>query len=313
MKIKLYGVRGSLPTPLSGKEYKEKLEKILESAHREFQIKNGTFSVTEFIKDLEPNLLRPVGGNTTCVYVESKKGDRLVIDCGSGMRELGNDLLKEGIAKGGKIRILVTHTHWDHIQGWPFFKPGYIPTVEVDFYSTISNLKERFDRQQNPENFPITLDEMMSKKQFIFLKRNQTVQIGDFKVTPFQQKHPGNCTGYHIEEDGRSFLFCTDVEVRDEDLEDFAQLRKEIGKPDMLIIDAQYSSEEADKKIGWGHTSGKLAIKCGEVLGVQKLVLTHHEPDHPDEEILRMFNQEKESSHIHEIVLARESDTFLLE
>lgn len=313
MKIKLYGVRGSLPTPLSGREYEDKLAKILDSAHKEFQIKNGTFSVMEFLKDLDPSLLRPVGGNTTCVYVESQNGTKLVIDCGSGMRQLGNDLLASGIAKGGKVQILVTHTHWDHIQGWPFFKPGYIPSVEVDFYSTISNLKERFDRQQNPENFPITLDEMMSKKTFTLLKRQKTAQIGDFKVTPFLLKHPGSCTGYHIEENGKSFLFCTDVEVREEDLEDFAKLRQEIGKPDMLIIDAQYSSEEAEKKIGWGHTSGKLAIKCGEVLGVKTLVLTHHEPDHTDEEILRMFNQEKGSTQIQEIILAKESDSFLLE
>ncbi len=312
MKIKLYGVRGSLPTPLSGTEYREKLEKILDSAHREFQVKNGTFSVGDFLNHLEPNLLRPVGGNTTCVYVESKNGEKLIIDCGSGMRELGNDLLKAGIAKGGKIRILVTHTHWDHIQGWPFFKPGYIPGVEVDFYSTIENLKERFDRQQNPENFPITLDDMMSKKTFTLLKRQKTVRLGDFKVTPLLLKHPGNCTGYHIEEDGKSFLFCTDVEVRDEDLSDFAAFRKQIGKPDMLIIDAQYSSEEAEKKIGWGHTSGRLAVKCGEVLGVNKLVLTHHEPDHPDEEIVRMFNHEKESANLPEILLARESDSFTL-
>ncbi|TGM90511.1 MBL fold metallo-hydrolase [Leptospira licerasiae] len=312
MKIKLYGVRGSLPTPLSGSEYREKLEKILESAHREFKHKNGTFSVSAFLQSLSPELLHPVGGNTTCVYVESTNGQKLIIDCGSGMRELGNDLLKEGIAQGGSIKILVTHTHWDHIQGWPFFKPGYIPNVQVDFYSTISNLKERFDRQQNPENFPITLDEMMSKKTFTLLQRQQTVQIGDFKVTPFLLKHPGNCTGYHIEENGKSFLFCTDVEVREEDLTEFEQLRAKFGRPDMLIIDAQYSSEEADRKIGWGHTSGRLAVRCGEVLGVNKLVLTHHEPDHPDEEIIRMFNQEKQSTALSEIVLAREADIFHL-
>ncbi|TGK07209.1 MBL fold metallo-hydrolase [Leptospira semungkisensis] len=312
MKIKLYGVRGSLPTPLSGSEYREKLEKILETAHLDFKTKNGSFSVRHFLQTLDPSLLRPVGGNTTCVYVESQKGEKLIIDCGSGMRELGNDLLKEGIAQGGKIKILVTHTHWDHIQGWPFFKPGYIPSVEIDFYSTIDNLKERFDRQQNPENFPITLDEMMSKKTFNLLKRQKTVQLGDFKVTPFLLKHPGNCTGYHIEENGKSFLFCTDVEVRDEDLEEFNYLRQNFGKPDMLIIDAQYSSEEADRKIGWGHTSGKMAVKCGEILGVHKLVLTHHEPDHPDEEIIRMFNEEKKSADLEEILLARESDTFVL-
>ncbi|PJZ71115.1 MBL fold metallo-hydrolase [Leptospira perolatii] len=312
MKIKLYGVRGSLPTPLPGLEYRNKLEKVLLAASEEFKKHNGNFSVSKFISELDPNLSSPVGGNTTCVYVESDAGDRYVIDCGSGMRLLGNDLLDQGIAKNGTVNVLVTHTHWDHIQGWPFFKPGYIPTVKIEFYSTIQNLKERFERQQHPENFPITLDSMASQKTFHVLERDKTVQIGSLKVTPFLLRHPGNCTGYRFEENGKSFLFCTDVEVQEEDLEEIKELRARFGKTDLLVIDAQYSSEEAPKKVGWGHTSGKNAVRCGEIFEVELLVLTHHEPDHADEEISKIFQKEKQNARLPKIHLARELDTFQL-
>lgn len=312
MKIKLYGVRGSLPTPISELEYQEKIERILEKAQPEILKKGNEFSVSDFVRSLDPLLARPIGGNTTCIYVESSLGSRLVIDCGSGMRVLGNELLRSGIASGGRISICLTHTHWDHIQGWPFFKPAYIPSVQIDFYSTIANLKERLERQQHPENFPVSFDSMASGKTFTLLEKDKPVRIGDFKVTPFLLRHPGNCTGYHVEENGKSFLFCTDLEVREEGLDEIERLRKEFGKVNLLVIDAQYSSDEAASKIGWGHTAGKIAVRCGEILGVDRLVLTHHEPDHADAEILRIFESEKSGSSLAEVSLAKESDSFVL-
>ncbi|MCG6166356.1 MBL fold metallo-hydrolase [Leptospira sp. FAT2] len=312
MKVKLYGVRGSLPTPLSESEYREKILKILKAAHTAIKQQNGKFSEEEFLSSLDPSLSRTVGGNTTCVYIQARSGDRYIIDCGSGIRQLGNDLLAEGLKPGDKIHILITHTHWDHIQGWMFFKPAYFPGVDIHFYSTIPNLQERFERQQNEENFPLPLSGMMSKKTFHLLEKNQSARIGTVQITPFLLRHPGNCTGFRFEEEGKSFLFCTDVEVQEPDLEEFQDLKKSFGKTDMLIIDAQYSSEEAEKKVGWGHTSGKVAVRCGEILEVERLVLTHHEPDHKDEDILRIFHQESGASAKMQVLLGRENDSFSL-
>ncbi|MDI7227195.1 MBL fold metallo-hydrolase [Leptospira santarosai] len=312
MKIKLYGVRGSLPTPLSESEYREKILKILKAAHSEIKRKNGTFSEERFLDSLDPSLSRTIGGNTTCVFIQAQSGERYIIDCGSGMRQLGNDLLSGDLKSGDSIHILITHTHWDHIQGWMFFKPAYFPGIDIHFYSTIPNLQERFERQQNEEHFPISFSGMMSKKTFHLLERNKSTNIGSVKVTPFLLRHPGNCTGFRFEEQGKSFLFCTDVEVQEPDLEEFSDLKKSFGETDMLIIDAQYSSEEAEKKIGWGHTSGKVAIRCGEILGVKRLVLTHHEPDHRDEDISKIFHQESRAPVKMEVLLGRENDSFFL-
>lgn len=270
------------------------------------------FSEEEFLDSLDPSLSRTVGGNTTCVFIQAQSGDRYIIDCGSGMRQLGNDLLAEGLKPGDSIHILITHTHWDHIQGWMFFKPAYFPGIDIHFYSTIPNLQERLERQQNEEHFPVPLSGMMSQKTFHLLERNKSTNIGSIKVTPFLLRHPGNCTGFRFEEQGKSFLFCTDVEVQEPDLEEFFELKKSFGETDMLIIDAQYSSEEAEKKVGWGHTSGKVAICCGEILGAKRLVLTHHEPDHRDEDISRIFHQESRASTKMKVLLGRENDLFSL-
>ncbi|EMK04377.1 beta-lactamase family protein [Leptospira kirschneri str. MMD1493] len=312
MKIKLYGVRGSLPTPLSESEYREKILKILKAAHSEIKRNDKTFSEEEFLNSLDPSLSRTIGGNTTCVFIQAQSGERYIIDCGSGIRQLGNDLIAEGFKPGDTVHILITHTHWDHIQGWMFFKPAYFPGVDIHFYSTIPNLQERFERQQNEEHFPVSLSNMMSKKTFHLLEKNKSIEIGSVKVTPFLLRHPGNCTGFRFEERDKSFLFCTDVEVQEPDLEEFFELKRTFGKTDMLIIDAQYSSEEAEKKVGWGHTSGRVAVRCGEILEVKRLVLTHHEPDHKDEDIFKIFHQESKVSSKMEIILGRENDSFFL-
>ncbi|MBE8398261.1 MBL fold metallo-hydrolase, partial [Leptospira borgpetersenii serovar Hardjo-bovis] len=124
------------------------------------------FSEDEFLDSLDPSLSRTVGGNTTCVFIQAQSEERYIIDCGSGMRQLGNDLLAEGLKPGDSSHILITHTHWDHTQGWMCFKPAYFPGIDIHFYSTIPNLQERLERQQNEEHLPVALSGMMSQKTF---------------------------------------------------------------------------------------------------------------------------------------------------
>lgn len=313
MIIKLYGVRGSCPTPIIQPEYEFKVKAILGKAYEEWKKNPKHFQIDDFVSSLPPNLKTNLGGNTTCAYVYSNAGERIILDCGTGVRVLGNDLVAEGIQPGMTLNILMTHTHWDHIQGWPFFKPAYFPTVNINFYSCISNLQERFERQQNLENFPITLHQMMSKKSFNTLTLKETIQIGSLKITPFALKHPGSCTGYKIEEGKSVFLFCTDVEFTKVDYEaSLKELSQILKGADLMMIDAQYSDDEAQKKAGWGHTSMKMAVEFAKAIGVKSLGLTHHEPDHPDQKIYNMLPEEvnlQKEKNI-EILLATEGMTF---
>ncbi|GBF50856.1 metal-dependent hydrolase [Leptospira ryugenii] len=315
MKITLFGVRGSLPTPITKREYQDKLKKILKMAKAEWQ-KNKDFSEDDFIHSLPMPLAQDLGGNTTCVYLEGEAGERIIFDMGTGIRELGNTLAP--LAFSGQaldLNILVSHTHWDHIQGWPFFKPGYSPSTNIQFYSCIPNLEERLVRQQHPENFPITLDQMASKKTFHLWKEFESYSIGELKIIPISLRHPGSCTGYRVREGNRKFLFCTDVEYREEDREYLLSLKPHIEGADLIVIDAQYSTAEAEKKVGWGHTAVGKAVEFAEMMDIRSVVLTHHEPDHDDQEVIRIILEEGKvvDTSKTQVTVAREGMTFLLD
>ncbi|MDZ4726010.1 MAG: MBL fold metallo-hydrolase [Leptospira sp.] len=316
MKITLFGVRGSLPTPVTKREYQEKLLKILKMAKEEWKKNPNSFSEEDFLHSLPLPLEQDLGGNTTCVYLEGNSGEKLIFDMGTGIRELGNILAPQAFSgKPLDLNILVSHTHWDHIQGWPFFKPGYSPSTNINFYSAISNLEERLVRQQHPENFPITLDQMASKKSFHLWNEFESYPIGDLKVIPISLRHPGSCTGYRVREGDRKFLFCTDVEYREEDREHLLNLKPHIVGSDLLVIDAQYSTAEAEKKIGWGHTAVSKAVEFAEMMEIKSVVLTHHEPDHDDHEVIRIILDEGKAKHPEktQVMIAREGMTFRLD
>ncbi|MCE9502085.1 MAG: MBL fold metallo-hydrolase [Leptospira sp.] len=290
MKIKLYGVRGSCPTPVGNEEYRENLKNVLDLAYSEWKTNPGKFSVDNFLESRPSYYSTLVGGNTTCVSVTSKTGDQVVIDCGTGMRAFGNDLLKEGFLKEKKdINILITHTHWDHIQGWPFFKLAYIPGIKINFYSCIENLKERLERQQHPENFPLAFSVMASEKNFHLQKVMESFKIGSLEITPFYLTHPGTCIGYKITEDGKTFLFCTDVEFSESNIGYLNEIKPLLKGAKLIIMDAQYNADEARAKIGWGHTSVEYAVRSAEMIEAEILALTHHEPDNRDATIYKNY------------------------
>ncbi|MCC6275345.1 MAG: MBL fold metallo-hydrolase [Leptospiraceae bacterium] len=317
MEIKLYGVRGSCPTPVSPESYSLAVSRVLEKAFSDWKTDPEKFSVKDFLANCHISDSSLIGGNTTCAYVTSSSGDKLILDCGTGIRVLGNDLLKGGITEDKKkLNILITHTHWDHIQGWPFFKLGYVPGVSINFYSTIPNLKERLERQQHPENFPLPFDLMPSTKSFYLQEMNTPFQIGDFEITPFALKHPGACTGYKIKENDKVFLFCTDVEIAENDFTYMEKLRPIAQDADLMIRDAQYNTEEARAKAGWGHTSGYMVVKSALSFGVKTIALTHHEPDHTDATIYSLMDEAVKQFHtdskLPNVVLATEGMTFKL-
>lgn len=315
MKITLFGVRGSLPTPLSQKEERAKLTQVLQLARAEWAKNPDTFSEEAFLESIPTPFDQHIGGNTTCVYLEGKAGEKLVFDMGTGIRVLGNQLAPLAFSGNPlQLNILVSHTHWDHIQGWPFFKPGYSPTTKIDFFSCIANLEERLVRQQHPENFPISLDQMMSKKEFHLWKEFESYPIGNLKVIPIHLRHPGSCVGYRVREGSKIFLFCTDVEYREEDRDALLELKPHIKGADLLVIDAQYSTEEAEKKVGWGHTSVQKAVEFAEMMEIKKVILTHHEPDHSDIEVVKIIAAEGKPSSPNaiEVVLAKEGAVFSL-
>lgn len=236
------------------------------------------------------------GGNTSCVEVRC--GDELIIiDAGTGIRDLGSELLKEMPVKAS---ILFSHVHWDHIQGMPFFRPAYVPGNEFKVYGSRdwdTRLEYVLKWQMQKPNFPITLDEVNevgAHMEHIDIDAGTVFQIGDtdpVTVRSIELRHPDRSFGFRIEYDGRSLVYATDTENLPEPDEKLVELALHT---DILIHDAQYTSEEyygldGTSRANWGHSTPEAAAAAAVAANVKKLILFHHDPYHDDEQIDQML------------------------
>lgn len=274
MKVKFYGTRGSIP--------------VCAPQFQEF------------------------GGNTTCVQLTIQETNNIAIfDAGTGIRDLGKDFLDSGHEQD-EIFIAFTHFHWDHIQGFPFFAPAFNKNQKINILALgwgrkLKCLEDVFRTQMQKEYFPVQLESMGAKFEFMLLKETKKVfepAVEDPKpvlVTTNKHNHPGGAYGYRIERDGKVFVFCTDVEHGDSIDEKVLKLAADA---DLLVHEAQYTSEELQEKKGWGHSSYSQAIEVAERANIKMLAITHHDPDHDDEFLNK---REKEcQERFKDCVLARE-------
>jgi phosphoribosyl 1,2-cyclic phosphodiesterase/CheY-like chemotaxis protein len=251
LMVKFWGTRGSLPTP-------------------------------------GPATVR-YGGNTSCVEV--RDGETIImLDCGTGAREMGKALLKEFQGAPLHVHLFVSHSHWDHIQGFPFFVPAHCPGNTVDVFSlhgTGKNLQDIFSGQMDASYFPVSLNNMMSKLSFVEL--NGQVQVGRAQVSHCFLNHPGVAIGLRIEVAGKSVVYVTDHEPYtrlsgkhqqheklDRQVDEFAR------GADLYIREAQYTEEEYASHQGWGHGTWKDALESAQQAGARQVALFHHDPDHDD-------------------------------
>jgi len=314
MVVYFWGVRGSLATPLRTTEYQSKLKKILARLPEKGLC--GDNEINTFIKSLPSKLKNIVSGNTTSLSIQSKNNNTYIIDGGSGIRVLGERLMKAGAAAGNsEYNIFITHTHWDHICGLPFFKPLYIPGNIINFYSPFDDLHDRLRYQQEDRFFPMPFDRLASTRNFFKLNVNDPVffENGDLKVTAWPLKHPGTSYAYKFESGNRSFIMATDAEFTGESLEGVNEARDNFfNNCDVLVIDTQYTLDESFQKFDWGHTSVTMAVNCASSWNVKNLILTHHEPSYHDDKIYKNLNLANQHKSIikHEelnIFLAREN------
>lgn len=216
----------------------------------------------------------------------------LIFDCGTGLQNLGNDVCKEGCALSG--RIFITHPHWDHIQGFPFFKPFYDPDNNFTIHMPAQlegGCKEVLTKYLAETFFPIGLD-MMNSNITCITQPPEREDFGAYSVEYLWANHTIFTAMYKIRIGSKVIVFAPDNEIpitnsrlaqfwRD-DFEAF------VRDADMLIHDAQYTSELYNERVGWGHTSWEVVVNCAKKAGVKRLYLTHHDPDHGDEDLLNL-------------------------
>jgi phosphoribosyl 1,2-cyclic phosphodiesterase len=222
------------------------------------------------------------GGNTPCVELRADDGTVCLFDAGSGARPAGIEIGSESNPPVATIHCFISHYHWDHIQGVPFFGPLYNQAQRVAFRAvgTLGNVRERLCGQMSMPYFPVDLAEIAKHNSFEELD-GAAFRLGSLTVHPFALNHPQGSYGFRVESGSSVFVYACDHEpgnaAADKRLRDYAQ------GAGLLICDAQYTPEEYPKHVGWGHGTWLEATNAGRDAGVQRLMLFHHDPDHDDE------------------------------
>lgn len=241
------------------------------------------------------------GGNTSCMSF--RQGDEMFIfDAGSGIRDLGMEITANGPKR---LHLFITHTHWDHIQGFPFFAPAYTPGIEIIVYGAAGfgkDLESIFRGQLDRDYFPVQMDDMQARIEFRHLSESP-IRIGDVQVAWEFTHHPLPTVGYKITAGGQSIVWMPDNEVLqgyvgapndlDQDQALVASSEKVIEflrGTDVVIHEAQYTPEEYPKKIGWGHSSLGNAAALMKLAGVRRWIITHHDPLHDDAFLEKKLN-----------------------
>lgn len=225
------------------------------------------------------------GGNTSCVEVRCGK-ELLILDGGTGLRLLGNQLVKE---QPLKARLFFSHVHWDHIQGFPFFAPAFVQGNTIELYGATNvtgTLEETLAGQMNFPNFPVRLNNMGAKMTFHDIDDGQILHFDEITVRSARLNHPQGVLAYRIEYNDRALVYATDTEHYDHIDEKLVDLSRDA---DVLIYDAQYTPEEysgeADgrPRVGWGHSTMIDGVKVVKAANVKRLLLFHHDPEQEDE------------------------------
>jgi phosphoribosyl 1,2-cyclic phosphodiesterase len=289
MKVKFWGTRGSIPTPLAPTAIEDKIRQALRGAAG--LDLSSEAAIERYLQRLPVTIRSTVGGNTPCVEVRAGR-QLLVLDAGSGLRLLGQELMKAEFGKGqGAVDILISHTHWDHLQGLPFFRPGFVPGNRVTFHSPHDHLEKAFVGQQDNIYFPVPLSYLSGDIQFRHIPAGEWTQIGDWRVYPFRMKHPGESYAYRIEYESASLVYATDSEYNRVDLAAVQVYVDFFRNADLLIFDAQYSLNDALDKVDWGHSAPVIGAELAHRAGVRRLALFHHDPLSDDEAVYSGLKQ----------------------
>ncbi len=251
MKLKFWGVRGSTPTP---------------------QRENLRY-----------------GGNTPCLEIRSDGGALLIVDCGSGVRMLGKELAKEFGSRPIQAHVLLSHFHWDHIQGLPFFAPLYQKANQFHFHSfhlPQASLEQTLEGQMIEPYFPVNMSAMLAERRFSEVKETP-LEICDFMIRARNINHPQGCLSFRIENNRKAVVYATDTEPGEPSSD--RTIRELARGADVLIYDSQFTREQLGReKKGWGHSTWEEGVRVCLEAGVKELILFHHDPDSDDQAVDRI-------------------------
>jgi phosphoribosyl 1,2-cyclic phosphodiesterase len=291
MRVRFWGTRGSIPVALTSADIRDKLAQALVAADgRRFASVGEAYAFAQ--QSLPFALTHTFGGHSACVELETGGEDYVVCDMGSGARPFGAHVLARQGGRPVTVNVFMSHVHWDHIMGFPFFGPAYVPGTCLRIHGCHAVLEEAFRLQQAAPCFPVEFDQLSAKIEFVRLEPGVPYRLGALTATPKIQRHSGDSYGYRFEAEGKSFVYTTDSEHKLEDLaetEDFVAFFRDA---DLVVFDAMYSLAEAiSVKADWGHSSNIVGVELCQRANVRHLVLFHHEPAYGDATIERVLGE----------------------
>ncbi len=287
MRVRFWGVRGSIPTPAKGADVSSRLvAALLRLGESQGQGEpaldlRDRAAVTAWVEKLPPAQFSLTGGNTPCVEMTTASGELFIIDFGSGLHALSEHLLQGPFGRGeGHAHLFLSHLHWDHIQGWPFFKPAYIEGNQFDLYARHEDVEDLLKQQQRAPFFPpAAWDEMHATVRHHTLSPAPLHLCGgQIRVSSLELEHPSRAFAYRFEADGKALVYASDGAFPRPDSDEAGPFIEFFQDADLLIFDAQFTQIESLKKQDWGHSSGQSGVEFACRAGAKQVALFHHAP-----------------------------------
>lgn len=289
MKVHFKGTRGSIPTAPDASDIREKVVAALLAA-RGKDLRSES-QIREFVeKDLPFHFGSSFGGNTPCVHIDTDSKDWLIFDGGSGIRVLSKEILEKGLTNQ-TFHLFLSHLHYDHIQGIPFFAPAYIPGNKLVIHGGHENLENHLRTQMKTPFFPIDFDTFQADINFQRHVPGDTIEVADTEITLYKQNHPGDSYGYRVQQREKSVVYSSDAEHpniahgHEYDYLDF------IRGANILVFDAPYTfSESISTREHWGHSSHVMGVELAARGEVETLAIFHHDPNASDHDLTNFHN-----------------------
>lgn len=294
MQIRFWGTRGSLPVAPQASTISDKVaEALLHASGKTFSDKQAALDYAN--SELDFAVGQGYGGATSCVEVDVGKGAFVICDMGSGLRELGLNTLKRlsDCNRPKEWHFFLSHLHWDHIMGFPFFVPAFVDGAKVIIHSGHSDAETALRRQQEEISFPVPFDWLKADIEFRTLETGHEHQIGELSVALTKQEHSHDSYGYRFTDaEGRRAIYSTDAEYKIDKMEAEDEMAMFMSGADLVIADTMYSlADSVSMKEDWGHSSNIVAVDLCHQAGAKRLALFHHEPTYSDADISRMHSE----------------------
>lgn len=288
MQVRFWGTRGSLPVALTADAVRSKIIAALTAANGRRFVDDA--AIAAFTDSLPFAVAGSYGGSSSCVEIIPGGPEHFICDLGSGARALGQEKLASHRGVPQTYHIFLSHLHWDHLMGFPFFGPAYVPGNRLVIHGCHARLEEAVRLQMTPLGFPVAFEHLASTIEFHVMAPGEPCTIAGVEVTAKAQRHGGDSYAYRFAAGGRSVVYATDSEHHPDDRAEFDSVAAFFADADLVIFDAMYSLAEAISiKADWGHSSNIVGVELCQAAGARRLALFHHEPVHDDATLDRIL------------------------